>query len=164
MTKLLDANCQKTFPEALKDNLSHTIPEAFYAALAVFSAKGIQFLSTIEAAQTSWTPYLHLVGPTIIAANTFGRISEINEHEKDQAVKIHAFEETLSQTILNSGVYIASGIMLSAAPAAALPVLGTFVACEFLLSGDNAPIDYLRSAIADVLHTAHVGDMVDYIF
>ncbi|MFI4983636.1 MAG: hypothetical protein ACHP6I_00365 [Rickettsiales bacterium] len=163
MAKHIKQECRKDFSTAVKDNLKHTLPEGFYAGVAVASAHGSTFLNSVEGAKPI-AKYIPYVGPVVLAANTFARISEINEHEKDTNVRIESFEGALAQTILNIGVYTSASMLLAAAPAAALPVLGTFIGCEFLLSGDNAPVDYLRDTVADSLHMLHVGELVDYIF
>lgn len=151
--------CQKTFIDSIKDNLKHALPEAFYIGISYSASRMVA--AGEQPGNFIASKYL---GPLILFANTYARLSTINAHEASHDAKVKAFEDTLAQGIINAGVYVTTSVMLTAAPAVALPVLSTFIASEVLLRGDNAPIDYIHDAIADVLHFAHAGELIDWIF
>lgn len=139
----------KTFSKAITENFMHTLPQAFFAGVAAITAH-------------NQIPY---IGPGIVIALAGAELNGIGKHEKAKDVRVKAYEDTLAQFTLNSVVYVATTFVHAYGGLDAVrPTIGVYLASEFLLSGDNAPIDYVRDGLDQTFHMLYVGEIVEFLF
>lgn len=157
------------FFQSVANNIPHTMQMGYYTALGMFSQIAAQqlnkninppsynanahggpqlapehttFLGFKLSTVMQWLPL------TVFGANTVARLDENSKSNQCDAQKLHHTHEIIAENFVNGGAALVGVVSQFYFPTQAAPFIGLFLACELGLSGDNSPVDQIKSNIA----------------